>query len=126
MKIDQQINFIVINKTASSLYSVIADGKYRKTNLGRDMWKSLVGSQGSLQVNCSKEGFNARSTSQGFARARIGILGNNENNCRSIDSGIGFGTKGWRFQSITCGNKALHGGDNGDKHIEAMGFIFVQ
>ena len=30
MKIGQQINFIVINKQANSLYSLIADGQYRK------------------------------------------------------------------------------------------------
>ena len=36
MKIGQQINFIVINKQANSLYSLIADGQYRNTSLGRN------------------------------------------------------------------------------------------
>ena len=35
MKIGQQLRFIFINKTAESLYSLIADGKYRATSLGR-------------------------------------------------------------------------------------------
>jgi len=35
MKIGQQINLIVINKQANSLYSLIADGQYRATSLGR-------------------------------------------------------------------------------------------
>jgi len=81
MKIGQQINFIVINKHANSLYSLIADGQYRRTTLGRDTWKKMIGSQASLQQNCNKEGFNAKCTS---AKARIGILGNNEINCTSL------------------------------------------
>ena len=56
MKIDQQLKFIVIHKQADSLYSLIADGQYRNTSLGRDKWKELIGSQGSLQYNCNKEG----------------------------------------------------------------------
>ena len=59
MKIGNQTNFIVINKKANSLYSLIADGKYRATSLGHDTWKKLIGSQASLQDNCNKEGFNA-------------------------------------------------------------------
>ena len=35
IKIGQQINFIVINKQANSLYSLIADEQYRATSLGR-------------------------------------------------------------------------------------------
>ena len=58
MKIGQQIKFIVINQQANSLYSLIADGQYRSTSLGRDTWKSLIGSEVSLQFSCNKEGFN--------------------------------------------------------------------
>ena len=54
-------NFIVVDKQANSLYSLIADEKYRSTSLGRDTWKTLLGSQASLQKNCNKEGFNALS-----------------------------------------------------------------
>ena len=57
MKIGQQLRFIVIHKQADSLFSLIADGQYRATSLGRDKWKELIGSQGSLQYNCEKEGF---------------------------------------------------------------------
>ena len=38
MKIGEQIRFIVINMMASSLYSLIADGKNRSTSLGRATW----------------------------------------------------------------------------------------
>ncbi|CAH3188623.1 unnamed protein product [Porites lobata] len=54
MKINNQTNFIVINKQANSLYSLIADGQYRSTSLGRDKWMSLIGSNASLQLNCKK------------------------------------------------------------------------
>ena len=123
MKINQQIKFIVINKQADSLYSLIADGQYRATSLGRNTWKKLIGSQASLQYNCNKEGFNSVCTS--YAKARIGILGNNENACSTCDSRIGFGTGGYPDDSITCGNAAKHRTDNGDRLIKAMGYILV-
>ncbi|XP_078350983.1 putative skeletal organic matrix protein 5 [Oculina patagonica] len=125
MKVGQQLNFIVINKQANSLYSLIANGKYRATSLGRNTWKRLIGSQASLQPNCNKEGFNAVSTGI-YSKARIGILGNEQNDCNTCDSRIGFGTGGQYDDSNTCGNEATVRTDNGDKHIKAMGYILVQ
>ena len=117
-----------MNKQAKSLYSLIADGKYRKTSLGRNMWKSLIGSSASLQTGCNNEGFNNVGGSKSYARARIGILGNNEKDCKSCDSRIGFGTGGRMDDSNTCGNDAIkgHTSDNGAKNIKAMGYILVQ
>ncbi|XP_078351611.1 uncharacterized protein LOC144636308 [Oculina patagonica] len=126
MKIGHQMNFVVINKQANSLYSLIADEQYRATSLGRNTWKTLIGSQASLQTNCNKEGFNAVCTGSSYSKARIGFIGNNENNCGNCDSRIGFGTEGYPNDDITCGNVARHEPDNGDTHIEAMGYIFVQ
>ena len=126
MKISQQIRFIVINKHADSLYSLIADGQYRATSLGRDTWKTLLGSLASLQLNCNKEGFNAVSSLDFQAKARIGIINNQENDCDSCDSRIGFGTGGNDDDDNTCGNEATYKPDNGNKHIKAMGYILVQ
>ena len=126
MKIGQQFKSVVINHQARSLYSLIADGKYRATSLGRNTWKNLIGSRASLQPNCNKEGFNAIGASTRHSKARIGILGNEQNECRSPDSRIGFGTGGHPDDSSTCGNDAISGGDNGDKNIKAMGYILVQ
>ena len=126
MRIGHQIKFIVINKQANSLYSLIADGKYRATSLGRNTWKSLLGSQASLQSNCNKEGFNAVGSDYPHSRARIGILGNDGNDCRYCDSRVGFGTGGKHDNSNTCGNQETHLPDNGNKHIKAMGYILVQ
>ena len=122
---------------ASSLYDLIADGNYRATNLGRQKWKSLIGDS-SLQRNCNKEGFNVKLTVSGYsdfhARIRIGIIGNQENDCFSPDSYVGFGgppankRNYCETQNVinTCGNSATCDPDNGLKEIKAMGYIFVR
>ena len=92
---EETANFITLDQSADSLYSLIADGQCRSTSVGRDTWKSLLGSQGSLQRNCNIEGFNAVSGSPNNPKARIGIIVNNEDNeYNSCDSRIGFGTGG--------------------------------
>ena len=126
MKISGQLRFIVMNKQANSLYSLIADGIWRASSLGRNEWKKLIGAQGSLQLNCNKEGFNAVGTSSHHSKARIGYIANDQHHCRSCDSRIGFGTGGHPNNSNTCGNAALHSSDNGDRDIRAMGYILAQ
>ena len=126
MKISGQLRFIVFNKQANSLLSLIADGIWRASSLGRNEWKKLIGAQGSLQLNCNKEGFNAVGTSSHHSKARIGYIANDQHHCRSCDSRIGFGTGGHPNNSNTCGNAALHSSDNGDRDIRAMGYILVQ
>ena len=126
MKIGQQINFTVINKQANSLYSLIADGQYRATSLGRNKWKTLIGSEASLQLNCNKEGFNVKSDTGSSSSAIIGFLGNDQPDCSSSESRIGFGTGGFPHDGVTCGNTAMGSPDNKDKQIKAMGYILVQ
>ena len=123
---EEAIHFILIKKTADSLLSLIADGQFRTTSLGRDTWKMLLGSQGSLQRNCNREGFNVAGKGQWNPKARIGILGNNEDDCISCDSRIGFGTGGHPDETNTCGIEAQSGPDNGNRHIKTMGYIFIQ
>ena len=124
MRFNNQINFIVINMIASSLYSLIADGQYRKTSLGRVTWKSLIGSRASLQLNCKKEGFNAKCTLSGRSKTRIGILGNDETNCHRCNSRLGFGSGGNFDKTNTCGN--LDNDRNKGLSIKTMGYILVQ
>ena len=126
MKINHQLRFIVINRHANSLFSLIADGKYRATSLGRNTWKSLIGSQASLQSYCNKEGFNAVGDNPRLSKARIGITANQENNYSSCDSRIGFGTGDLHDDSNTCGDEATYSPDNGNRHMKAMGYILVQ
>ncbi|KAL9986384.1 hypothetical protein ACROYT_G000523 [Oculina patagonica] len=113
MKVGQRIKFAFISKTADSLYSLIADGQHRATSLGRDAWKTMIGSQAYLQDNCNSEGFNAPSYSGSARKSRIGILGNNENDCITCDSLIGFGN----HLGNTCGDASV---------VKAIGYILVQ
>ena len=126
MRIGQNKKFIVMNKQAESLYSLIVDGIYRNTSLGRDTWKKLIGLDASLQSNCNMEGFNAVSLHSGHARVRIGIIGNNEEDCKRADSWLGLGAGAINGESLTCGNYATANPDNGDRAIDAFGYIFVQ
>ena len=117
--------FVVIDRSANSLYALIADGRYRALSLGRNKWKSLIGPQASLQRNCNKEGFNLLGPKI-FSKTRIGIVANNEYSCVTCDSKIGFGTGDYDDTSNTCGNLAAYSPDNGNKNIKTMGYILVQ
>ena len=108
MKVNGQLKFAVINSQASSLHSLIADGQYRATSLGRNKWIALTDSRARLQPNCNQEGFNTKAN----RKARVGIFGNNENDCRTCDSAIGFGV-----DNRACGDRSS---------IRAMCYILVQ
>jgi len=123
MKIGEQKNFFAIDKQVTSLFSLIADGQYRATSLGRDTWKTLIGSQASLQPKCNMEGFNAGCTDRVHYKSRIGIFGNNEDNCKTCSSRIGFGTCWATSPNLdnACGNVNWPG-----YNIKAMGYILLQ
>ena len=53
MKVDGTTRWIIFSYTASSLYSLIADGQYRGTSIGKSKWRSLL-PRSSLQRNCNK------------------------------------------------------------------------
>ena len=122
---DRQSAQIHCHQQAGRL-SLIADGKYHNTSVGRNTWKLLIGSQASLQPNCNKKGFNAVGDSPSDSKARIGIIANQQNDCSSRDSRTGFGIWGLFDVYNSCGNEATHSLDNGNKHIKAMGYILVQ
>ena len=86
----------------------------------------MIGSDASLQHNCNKEGFNALSGQTDRSKVRIGIVSNDQNDCRSCDSLIGFGTGSHPNDAKSCGNEAEGTSDNGRKSIKAMGYILVQ
>ena len=121
----ENINFLVINQAADSLYSLLADDQHRATSLGHDMSKTLIGPQASLQMNCNMEGFNARCFWHPNSRVRIGFPANNQEDCWTCDSRIGFGSGGSPDDSNTCG-QAAQGGDNGSKFVKAMCYLFVR
>ena len=110
-------NWLLLNYTASSLYSVIADGNYHATNVGRGDWVSLI--EGSvIDPFCAKEGFNLQLHT---VKSRIGFAGNNENACTSHDSVIGFGiTQRNHNTQVFSGNIKFA------SYLEAFGYIFVK
>ncbi|HAN30682.1 MAG TPA: hypothetical protein DCQ06_03710, partial [Myxococcales bacterium] len=123
--------WLTIGVKANSLYSVVADGKYRAftKNAGRSAWKGLI-SGSTLQKNCNREGFNNRTNLSNHAGIRIGILGNEQSDCSTPDSRIGFGARGdvgGIDKNMPVGSAASYGGDNGNKSVKAdFGWIFVR
>ncbi|XP_044171324.1 uncharacterized protein LOC114973112 isoform X2 [Acropora millepora] len=127
----QEANWMTVSYNASSLHSLMSTNRHHATNVSRGRWKSLL-ADSSLQKNCNMEGFNVKHPNEKLDAAvtRIGILGNNEDSCRSCNSRIGFGSKGsslGQYDDNSCGNEsAKKGSDNGIKHIKANCFILVQ
>ena len=115
-----------MNKEARSLYSLIADGQYSATSMGRNKWKALMGVDATLQTFCDYEGFNVVCSDSAGSRARIGIVNNDNDLCNTCDSRIGFGTGGYIDDTNTCGNVGPGSSDNGGKNVKTMGYIFVQ
>ena len=124
MKVGGEMKFLPIDREAPSLHSLIADGNYRSTTVGRDGWKGLV-TGSSLQWRCNREGFNVDADWGGYSKARIGIIANDQDDCNLTDSRIGFGTGGYPDDGNSCGYVSRHGGDNGDRDAKAMGYIFI-
>ena len=93
----EQITWILVNQEAVSLHALLSNNSYIPTRVGRVAWKSLVRGS-SLQKNCNMEGFNVVSPSgtRDPAITRIGIISNNEQDCSSCNSRIGFGSAGSR------------------------------
>ena len=57
MKVNGTIRWITHSYSASSLYSLIADGKYRSTSIGENKWRTLLPTS-SLQQHCNKVSIN--------------------------------------------------------------------
>jgi hypothetical protein len=127
---------------ASSLYDLIADGKYRQTDVSREQWKSLINGS-SLQEIWNRQGFNVRCdikipNHRVSVKVRLGIIANQENDGISPDSFVGLGAEGGlNYADIWCssdshtsanaaGNLAQCDADNGNKNARAMAYILVR
>jgi hypothetical protein len=116
-----------IDSPADSLYSLIADGQFRATNAGKSTWKSLIAGA-SLQNNCNREGFNVNFNEN--YTMRIGIVANNEEDCDSCNSRLGFSTAyvnsdGVWTQTMVCGNRVTW--PNAERiSLVTFGYILVQ
>ncbi|XP_028396024.1 uncharacterized skeletal organic matrix protein 5-like [Dendronephthya gigantea] len=139
MKVNGQTRWIALDYAASSLYNVIRNEIFKNTSVGKNKWKSLI--DGSvLQPNCNQEGFSINIKYEknmkekgktyvysSYLRVRIGIVANNQDDCKSCDSCIGFGTSAGCNNDIrktTCGNMAICNNLN-NKDTAAFGFILV-
>jgi len=98
-------------------------------------WLDLF-SDSSLQPNCKEQVVNFtvdkeyrtdRFTSV-LGQLRIGILGNNEKDCGTVDSFIGIGSRMYHLGGIvTTGNYSGHsGGSNGKKNTPGFGYLFIR
>ena len=134
MKVGNELHFLTIPYADRSLHSLIADGVFRRTNIKRSTWKSLL-TNASLQRQCNKQGFNNDHQDKEFPSVRIGILGNQEMDCATPDSYIGIGAKHDRSFPVcriegttapTSGNYAICEADNGTRNIKSMGYILVR
>ena len=133
MKVDEVTNWIVVNDIkAGSLFNAIAHGGFTSTTIGRETWISLINAP-FFQKNCNQEGLNVQQSSSladNHVKVRIGIVANNQNDCGTCDSCIGFGTSirscgGYDVTSTSCGaNKAGCRG-NPNINMAAFGYILV-
>ncbi len=120
------------NNDPPSLASVFMAGTHLGTNNPYPEWTSLV-PVGSLQANCRRQGFNAQADSnqQANTRVRIGIIGNNENDCTSPNSFIGVGASpegdycdlGY---TTTTGNGAVCNADKGKQDVAGFAVVYVR
>src|SRR5262249_10462566 len=101
------------------LSDLITSGTFTPTSIGRAPWQKLVASP-SLQLNCNAEGFNAGPPP--FAQARIGIVANEQNDCTSCDSVIGFGVDD-SYGGGTTGNFASYSPENGPRSTHTFGYV---
>ena len=115
-------NWILVNYTATSLQSVIADGNSRETIVGRAEWISLI-NNATLQSICNMEGFNVQCYSH-KRELRIGILGDDHDKCKFCNTAIGFGIQ-MRDRKWSSGN--IYFRDRKPMVAKlTFGYIFVQ
>ncbi|APR78664.1 Hypothetical protein A7982_04011 [Minicystis rosea] len=100
-----------------SLYALISPDQEIATTETKEFWEGLLAS-GSIQEKCNWQGVNANK------RIRIGLVGDESNDCKSPDSVIGFGIKDPSWPS--CGNHAAFGPDHGDRDTKTFGYVLVR
>ena len=134
MKVKNVTKWIVISDIqAASLFDVIAGGVFKNTTVGREAWRSLINAS-FFQENCNLEGLNVQPASSSYGnyvKVRIGIVANNQDNCNSCDSCIGFGIlirscSGYDLTSKSCGASKAGCYGNLNTNMVALGYILVQ
>jgi hypothetical protein len=106
--------------------------KYYSTSFSRVLISLLINGS-HLQANCNKQGFNIKlkSPTNEYILLRFGLVANNENECSTCDSWIGFGAKYHgcnKHVQMACGNRVVCATAAGHAVVEkpAFGYILVQ
>ena len=133
MKVNGEMKWMSLTYTASSLHHIINLGHLHYTLRSQKLqWLSLIsGSQ--LQDQCYNQGFSiemkSKSKSNSYLNVRLGFVADNDYQCSSPNSCIGFGIStscnGYPQTDTTCGNVDTCGELN-NLNISAFGYILVQ
>ena len=127
-----QINWLTMTYGASSLWSVIHAGGLVVSNAPtREQFEALAGPQASLQLNCPEVGFSLRSFTATPTSVRIGMLTNDQNDCSSPDSFLGFGGLfTYTIVNLPAGNFCAGGAScdsgGGSVNIPAFGYVLAR
>lgn len=128
------IRYLTITVASASLRALFS-GMTTATTAGRSQWEKLLGDP-RMQQYCNAEGINREFPETFSARARLGVFGNNENNCGSPDSYIAFGA-GFTVPHACVGpdpgivvgnyNPLSCGGSAGNERATAVfGYLFLR
>ncbi|MBM4345969.1 MAG: hypothetical protein FJ100_21555 [Deltaproteobacteria bacterium] len=116
---------LVFAAKAANLRALLT-GPAVKTTATVLQWQALL-PKGSLQDHCLLQGFQVAAPNG--VKARIGILGNNEKDCGSVDSWIGAGATAnicGAKDTPGAGNLACWNPDWGDAKTAAIAWIWVR
>ncbi len=89
-----QTNWLVLSASGASLRALFMTDSYVASSLGRVAWLGLLEGSELQGGNCALEGINVHDTGGSMAAVvRVGILGDENNQCDNPDSVVGFGTR---------------------------------
>jgi hypothetical protein len=117
------VEMVIDAASARALFA----GPSRDTGVSRTTWLGLV-PDARLQDDCNDEGVNV-APAGGFARVRLGIVANNENNCSSPDSRLGLGGAGGADGAFAVGNVNPDAGwswGDDSRRIASFAYLFVR
>jgi len=100
MKPRDTTRWVILDVTAASLRALFEAGKNQATRVGRAGWLALMPGA-TTQENCNAEGINIVASYQAEVELRVGLVMNNEADCKSSDSNIGLGLA--EQTGISCG-----------------------
>ena len=141
MTYDNDTRWILINKSASSLFDIFKNNEYSSTAFDVDKWTSFM-NESCLQPDCNMDGFNAgiddAGTGDNDVYVRIGIASNKKsgkgNQCNKIQSYIGIGTKlkdtkgGClkEHRGVSCGNFVMCNEGICERSVPAIGTVLIK